>query len=371
MLRLIVWRLAQLPLILAVIFIVTFALAWLVPGNPLERSEKRPPKEVQEAMLRQYNLQSPWAFAGGYVQGLFLGSREHRENYDTTGPFAFAKSYLRLLWTGSKGYRPPYFGPSLQQADQTVNDIISEGLPYSASLGLLAIVLALGLGLSAGVVGAVRPGSPAELGSLSVALVGISLPTFVTGSVLLGVFAGLLHWAPIGSWNWPDWPMGWSSPRHWAVFTGAWWTGGENDNGFLTMLQKMILPALTLSLAPAAYIARLIRLGLAEVMHSDFIRTARAKGLSPRTVLFKHALKIAFLPVVSFLGPAAAYAMTGSFVVEKVFSINGLGTYFVDAVTNKDQFLILGLVLTYSTMLIVFNLIVDVAYVWVDPRIEV
>ena len=170
---------------------------------------------------------------------------------------------------------------------------------------------------------------------------GVSLPSFVTGVILLVVFAGLLQWAPAGGW-------------------------GDS----VLPLRYMILPAVTLGLAPAAYIARLVRLGLADVMNSDYIRTARAKGLSPGHVLFKHALKVAFLPVLSFLGPAAAATMTGSFVVEKVFAIPGLGEHFVNAVINKDQFLILGLVLTYSTLLIVFNLLVDVAYAWVDPRIE-
>jgi oligopeptide transport system permease protein len=132
----------------------------------------------------------------------------------------------------------------------------------------------------------------------------------------------------------------------------------------------MILPAITLGLAPAAYIARLIRLGLADIMASDYLRTARAKGLSHPKALFKHALKVAYLPVLSFLGPAAASVMTGSFVVEKVFNIPGVGDYFVNSVLNKDQSLILGIVLVYATMLILFNLIVDVAYAWLDPRIE-
>ena len=183
-----------------------------------------------------------------------------------------------------------------------------------------------------------RPGSPLDAGSLGLTLLGISLPNFVTGSVLLVVFAGLLRWVPVG---------GWSSPV------------------------DMVLPAVTLGLAPSAYIARLIRLGLADVMNSDFVRTARAKGLSRDRALFKHALKVAYLPVLSFLGPAAASVMTGSFVVEKVFNIPGVGEYFVDAVLNKDQFLILGIVLVYATMLIVFNLLVDLAYAWLDPRIEV
>ncbi len=309
MLHLIASRLLQLPLILAVIFLITFALAWVMPGDPLERPEaQRPPVEVQMAMKRQYNLDSPMSFMRGYLKGVLT-------RFD--------------------------FGPSLQYRDQRVNNIIASGLPVSAALGVAALIVALHLGLLAGVVGALRPGSVLDLSSLAVALVGVSLPSFVTGVILLVVFAGLLQWAPAGGW-------------------------GDS----VLPLRYMILPAVTLGLAPAAYIARLVRLGLADVMNSDYIRTARAKGLSPGHVLFKHALKVAFLPVLSFLGPAAAATMTGSFVVEKVFAIPGLGDHFVNAVINKDQFLILGLVLTYSTLLIVFNLLVDVAYAWVDPRIE-
>ncbi len=307
MLRFITWRLLQLPLILAVVFAVTFSLAWLIPGNPLERTDgRRPPPEIEAAMLRKYNLDSPTSFAAGYLKSVLL----HGD-----------------------------FGPSLMYQDESVNDIINRSLPISAALGAVALALALILGLIAGVVGALKPGSVLDLSSLAMALIGVSLPSFVTASVLLVVFAGLLHWMPVV------------------------WREGQ--------LSSWILPALTLSAAPAAYIARLIRLGLADVMTSDFIRTARAKGLSQRQALFRHALKIAFLPVLSFLGPAAAATMTGSFVVEKVFAIPGMGEHFVNAVLNKDQFLILGVVLVYSTMLVLLNLAVDVAYAWVDPRIEV
>ncbi len=306
MLRLIITRLVQLPAILGVIFVVTFALVWLVPGNPLERPEgQRPPVEVQQAMLRQYNLHSPWAFAGAYLKGVLL----HGD-----------------------------FGPSLQYRDQRVNDLIAEGLPVSALLGAAALVIALVIGISAGVVGALRPGSVADWAGLAIALGGISLPIFVTGSVLLVLFCGVLDWAPAG---------GWGGPAH------------------------VVLPAITLSAAPAAYIARLIRMGLAEVMTSDFIRTARAKGLPAHRVVIHHGLKVAFLPVLSFLGPAGAAVMTGSFVVEKVFAVPGLGGHFVNAVLNKDQFLILGVVLVYAAILVVFNLLVDLAYAWVDPRIEI
>jgi oligopeptide transport system permease protein len=315
-------RLAQLPLILAIVFLVTFTLAWIVPGNPLERPEgQRPSPEVQEAMRRQYNLDNPWRFMRDYLENLLL----HGD-----------------------------FGPSLAQRGVSVGQIMAQALPVSAALGSLALLFGLGLGIAAGVIGAWRPGSILDLSSLLVALIGISIPTFVTAAILLVLFAGLLEWAPILAWEWPGW----------SIWTFSWWLACAD------MLAHMVLPAIALGLAPAAYIARLVRLGLADVMTSDFIRTAYAKGLPKRQVILKHALKVAMLPVISFLGPAAAATLTGSFVVEQVFGIPGLGQHFVRAVQNKDQFLILGLVLVYSTILIVFNLLVDLAYAWVDPRIE-
>ena len=304
MLHLIASRLLQLPLILAVVFAVTFSLVWVMPGSPLDRKgERQLAPEVRRAMEARYNLDSRSAFVTGYLGGLAKGD----------------------------------FGPSLQYRGRTVAEILGQGLPVSMSLGVAALAVALFLGTLAGVAGALRPGSLFDGGSLGLTLIGISLPSFVTGTVLLVVFAGLLRWLPTGSWEGP---------------------------------QSVILPALTLGLAPAAYIARLIRLGLADIMASDYVRTARAKGVSHRRAVFGHALKVAYLLVLSFLGPAAASVMTGSFVVEKVFNLPGVGEYFVQSVLNKDQFLILGIVLVYATLLIVFNLIVDVAYAWLDPRIE-
>ena len=204
-------------------------------------------------------------------------------------------------------------------------------------LGLTAILLACLIGITTGVIGALKPGSIADLSTLLLALVGISLPPFVVGTLLLVVFSVWLGWLPVGGW------------------------GG---------VSYLILPAITLSLPFAAYIARLTRFGMIEQLSADYIRTARAKGLPEYKVVLKHALKNAFLPVLSYLGPASAAAMTGSFVVERVFAVPGVGTHFVDAVLSKDLTLIMGVVLTYAAMLIVFNLIVDVLYRWVDPRIS-
>jgi oligopeptide transport system permease protein len=304
MLRFIAWRLVQLPVILLVIFGVTFTLAWLLPGNPLENPDKPVKPEIAEAMLKQYNLDSPWSFLRSYS--------------------------VNVLTKGD-------LGPSLVYEDQTVNQIISSGLPVSLLVGVSALVLALIIGVGTGLISAMKPGSLWDMSSLGIAVIGISLPTFVTASVLMIVFAGMLKWLPVQGW-------------------GSW--------------EHLILPSLALCAMPGAYIARLTRMGLADVMQSDFIRTARAKGLSKNKALIKHAMKVAFLPVLSFLGPASAATMTGSFVIEKVFNLPGLGVHFVEAVRNKDQFLILGVVLVFSTILVLMNLLVDVAYAWVDPRIE-
>ncbi|MBM43517.1 MAG: hypothetical protein CMJ36_00670 [Phycisphaerae bacterium] len=314
--RMVIARLLQLPLILLAIYTLTFMLVWIIPGNPLEKPEgRRPPVEIVDAMQARYNLDDPLVFYGDYLSGVsgldwVLGDRE--------GPVID-------------------FGPSLRHENWTVNEILAAQLPVSILLGLAAIGLAFFIGVGAGVLGALRPGSLLDLGSLLLALVGISLPAFVIGTVLLVVFAVHLGWFPVG---------GWGEPGH------------------------VVLPALALSLPFAAYMARLTRSGMLEELQSDHVRTARAKGMPEYTVVLKHALKNALLPVLSYLGPATAAAMTGSFVVEKVFAVPGVGTHFVDAVLGKDITLILAVVLVYSTMLVLLNLCVDVLYRWIDPRID-
>ena len=313
MTRLIFWRLVQLPFLLLIIYTVTFILAWAVPGNPLEREGRKPPPEIMEKMKAAYSLDNPYRCYFEYLLG--------KKNKDNEREGGVVRGNL---------------GPSMVYKDWDVTQIIADAFPVSLQLGLAAILLALLIGVPAGVIGAVRRDTLWDWSTLSVALVGISLPSFVVGSVLLMLFVLNLSWFPIG----------WGS------------------------LGQLVLPAVTLSLPFAAYIARLTRLGMMDVLGSDFIRTARAKGLTEGRVIMKHALKVAFLPVLSFLGPAAAAAMTGSFVVEKVFNIPGMGQHFVDAVLNKDLFLIMGVVLVYATLLILFNLLVDVSYHLVDPRIE-
>lgn len=334
MISLIARRLLQLPLILLVIYSVTLGLAWAIPGSPLDNPEgRRPPPEVQAAMERQYNLDSFPRFYWSYLENA-TGVRWLREQW--SGVAAARAQAARDTGRTELPLRVFDLGPSLQYEDWRVNEIVAASLPVSVTLGAGAILVALAIGLTAGIVGAIRPNSLADLGTLVVALIGISLPNFVIGSALLLVFAVWLGLFPVATWG----PAG------------------------------ALLPMVTLSLPFAAYIARLTRMGMIDVLGADYIRTARAKGVSESRVLLKHALKNAFLPVLSYLGPALALAMTGSFVVERVFTVPGMGQHFVNAVLNKDLFLILGVVLVFATMLVVFNLAVDVLYRWVDPRIE-
>lgn len=327
-------RLLQMPLILLVIYTITLTLAWVVPGNPLENPDRRPKPEVIEQMNKQYNLDSYPRFYASYLR-----SATGLAWLTDTLSGRIARERALAAEAGQPSPPRPVFdlGPSLEYDDWTVNEIVAGALPISVTLGAAAILIALLIGLTAGVVGAVKPNSLADLTTLVVSLIGISLPSFVIGTVLLLVFALLLGWFPVAQWGTP---------------------------------QSIVLPAVTLSLPFAAYIARLTRMGMIDALGADYIRTARAKGAAERTVLLKHALKNAFLPVLSFLGPAAALAMTGSFIVERVFTVPGMGQHFVNAVQNKDLFLIMGVVLIFATMLILFNLAVDVLYRWVDPRIE-
>ena len=308
-------RLAQLPFLLLAVYTITFALAWVVPGSPFDGDQgRRPSAEAQEAMRARYRLDDPVGFYLDYL-GRASG----------------------VSWAIGRAPRPSDLGPSLRHQDWTVNEIIADGAPVSIAIGIAAIAIALVAGLAAGILGALRPGSAGDAATQLLAVVGISVPSFVTGSVLLILLAAKLRAFPVG---------GWDGPR------------------------SVVLPAVALSLPFAAYIARLTRSSMLEQLSSDYVRTARAKGLGRRQAALRHALRNAFLPVLSYLGPATAFAVTGSFVVEKVFAVPGIGQHFVDAVLGKDITLLMGVVLVFATVVILMNLLVDVLYAWVDPRIQ-
>jgi oligopeptide transport system permease protein len=305
MIQLLAWRVAQFPLILAIIYLITFAFVWVAPGTPCGQSERKLNADAEKALKQKFHAESAWQFLGYYP--------------------------ANVVFKGD-------FGPSMQYGEWTVNDILRSALPVSITLGLFALTLGTILGVAIGTLAAVHRGGVFDWLSLTLVLLGISLPSFISAALLLSIFAGKLGWFPIGGWG---------------------------------TMRDLVLPGLALSLAPMAYIARLTRVSMIDVLSSDYVRTAVAKGLSRNVVIWKHCVRNAFLPVLSYLGPAAAATLTGSFVVEKVFSIPGLGTHFVNSILNRDRTLILGTVMVYSVFLLVFNLLVDLGYAFVDPRIDV
>ncbi len=241
-------------------------------------------------------------------------------------------NYLRGLAHGD-------FGPSFKQRDFTVSELIAQGLPVSAALGASALALALLSGIPLGVAAALRRGAVLDYTVVGLASLGTALPGFVTGPLLALGFGVYLHWLPAAGWEA-------GSPRY------------------------LLLPALTLALPVAAYIARLMRASLLDVLRANYIRTARARGLGAWRVLFRHALRPALLPVVGYLGPAAAFVVTGSLVVETVFGLPGTGRYLVQGAINRDYTLVMGMVILYGALVLVLNLLVDLVYGWLDPRVR-
>ncbi len=231
------------------------------------------------------------------------------------------------------------FGPSFQYRDFTVTELIATGFPVSLRLGGSAILLALVIGVTAGSIAALKQNRVTDHAVMTVSMTGISIPNFVMAPILILVFAIYLGWLPAGGWG-----------------GGAW--------------RNMVLPVIALALPQIAYIARLTRGSMIEVLRSNFIRTAKAQGLSTRTILLKHALKPALLPVVSYLGPATAAVITGSVVIEQIFGVPGIGRFFVQGALNRDYTLVMGVVVFYGMLIIAFNFLVDLAYAWLDPKVK-
>ena len=285
------------------ILLGSFFFMRMAKGGPFDDERELPP-QIEANLRAKYNLDQPT-----HIQFLH---------------------YMKGLARGD-------LGPSFKYQARSVNEIIAQGLPVSFALGGSALVFALLIGIPVGVVGALRHNQPTDYLLMSVALLGISIPNFVLGPILIMIFSFSLGWLPAGGWG---------------------------------TVQQLILPALTLGAIRAAYVARLARAGMLEVIRQDFIRTARAKGLSERVVVGKHALRLAILPVLSYLGPATASILVGSVVVEKIFNIPGMGTFFVNSALNRDYTLAMGTVLLYSGLLITLNLLVDIMYAVIDPRVE-
>ena len=303
MIRFILRRLLQVIPVLFVIITATFFMVRFVPGGPFT-TEKAIPPEILKNLEAHYGLDQPlW------------------------------RQYLNYLNSIAHGN----LGPSFKYSNRTVNEIIADKLPVSLELGCLSLLVALLLGLPLGVLAAVRRNSWLDYLASSIGMLGISVPTFVLGPLLVLFFAIHLGWVNASGWyDWPD----------------------------------RILPCLTLGFVYAAYIMRLTRGGMLEVLNQDYIRTARAKGASEMRIVLRHALRGGLLPVVSFLGPAIAGILTGSFVIETIFQIPGLGREFVNSAFNRDYTLVLGTVILYAGLIVLLNLAADVTQVWLNPKLK-
>jgi len=304
MLRFILSRLLQAIPVILVVITATFFLVRTAPGGPFD-SEKAVMPEVKRALEAQYRLDLPL----------------HEQYF----------AYLGDLAEGN-------LGPSFKYPGRSVNEILFSGLPVTAELGFYALLIALLIGGTAGVIASLKPNTKLDYIPMSAAMIGICMPSFLLGPLLVLVFGIYLDWLPISGWG--DIP-------------------GDK-----------ILPSITLGAGYAAYVARLSRAGMLEVLSQDYIRTARAKGLPEWQVITRHALRGGLIPVVAFLGPAFAGLLAGSFVVETIFQIPGLGRFYVQAAFNRDYTMILGTTVFLSTLIVLFNLVSDVIAAWMNPRLR-
>ncbi|MCB1135143.1 MAG: ABC transporter permease [Chlamydiia bacterium] len=302
MLRYIIAKATYMMMTLLVIITATFFLMKAIPGDPFSQ-EKAVPQEILDALYDHYGLRDPW-----YVQ--------------------YGRYVMSILeWD---------LGPSFKYKGRTVNEIINDGFPVSAALGLEALILSLGLGLTLGTTAALNQNRWQDYASMLIAVIGVSVPSFILASLLQYIFAIKLNWLPVARWG---------------------------------TVSQSILPALSLAALPTAFIARLTRASMLEVLQQDYIRTARAKGISELQVVLRHGLRNAILPVVSYLGQLTVNILVGSFIIEKIFGIPGLGQWFVTSVINRDYTVIMGTTVFYSIVLLAAIFIVDILYAFIDPRI--
>lgn len=330
--RRVLWMLV----VLVVVSVITFFLMRAVPGGPFSREKPLPP-QVIENLNKKYRLDEPLINQYLGYMGDILVPKVTTERIRPS----VLEDYLiniHLPFIGEETYfRWMNFGPSYKARSRSVNDIFEEHLPVSFQLGVVALGVALLIGVPMGIMAALRRNSFYDYAGMGVAILGVSVPVIITGPVLQYVFGVHLRILPI---------TGWGTASH------------------------LVLPAFALGFTYSALIARLMRASLLQVLDEDYIRTARAKGLSDRMVIIAHALKNSLIPVVTVIGPLFALLVTGTFVVETIFGIPGLGRYFVTSITGRDYSVIMGTILLYALVLVVSNMMVDIVYAWLDPRIR-
>ncbi len=347
--RYIARRLIYLVAVLLVVSIITFGLMHAVPGGPFDR-EKPLPVEILKNLNEAYHLDDPlWKQYARYVYDVGI------PHITTKAPTnSLLDDFIVSFKAGPVWIRWMNFGPSYASRSRTVNDIFRDQLPVSGQLGTMALTIALIIGMPLGIISALKQNTIFDYLGMSVAIFGVSVPVIVLGPLLIWIFGVTLKWLP---------PTGWGAqPPYFLGFLPT-----KLDWNFF---KTAIMPAFALGLGSSAVIARLTRASLLQTIHEDYIRTARAKGLQERLIITRHALKNSLIPVVTILGPLFAALVTGTFVTELIFGIPGMGKYFVTSITNRDYPVIMGTILLYAVFLVIMNLIVDITYAYLDPRIR-
>lgn len=348
--RYIIRRLIYMFVVLLVVSAITFGLMHAVPGGPFDREKALPP-EIMENLEKRYHLDQPLVIQyAQYLNDVFV------PHFSNTPPTASLEDDAMLKFNVGNVYVSwMNFGPSFSSRSRTVNDIFRQQLPISIQLGIMALFVALIIGLPSGIIAALKQNTFLDYASMSIAIFGVSVPVIVLGPLMIWIFGVLLGWFP---------PTGWGAKPPYVL---GFLPSDLSWDGFWRFA---IMPSVALGLGSSAIIARLTRASLLQVVREDYIRTARAKGLKERAIIIQHALKNSLIPVVTILGPMFAALVTGTFVTELTFGIPGMGRYFVTSITNRDYPVIMGTILLYALFLVVANLIVDLVYAWLDPRIR-
>ena len=347
--RYIVRRLIYLLAVLLVVSAITFGLMHSVPGGPFDREKSLPP-EIMANLNQRYHLDQPLVVQyGEYLYDVML------PHFTLTPPTnSLQDDYLISFNVGPVWFRWMNFGPSFSSRSRSVNDIFRDNLPVSMQLGTFAILIALVIGMPLGILAALRQNTIVDYISMSIAIFGVSVPVIVLGPAFVYIFGVWLKWLP---------PTGWGAKP--PFFLG--FLPSTLDWNFF---KYAIMPSVALGLGSSAIIARLTRASLLQTVREDYIRTARAKGLREYVVISRHALKNSLIPVVTIIGPLFAALVTGTFVTELIFGIPGMGKYFVTSITNRDYPVIMGTILLYAVFLVIANLVVDLTYAYLDPRIR-
>ncbi|OGO34810.1 MAG: hypothetical protein A2W35_12800 [Chloroflexi bacterium RBG_16_57_11] len=347
--RYITRRLIALIMVLLVVSAITFVLEHAVPGGPFDREKPLPP-EIKANLERRYHLDEPyWKQYARFLNDVMI---PHLTTQPPDG--SIESDYLINVHIGPLYFLWMNFGPTISSKTRTVNDIFRQQLPVSFQLGIMAMMVAILLGIPLGILAALKQNTMFDYMGMGLAIIGVSIPVIVLGPLMVWIFGVELKLLPPSGWGaTPPYRLGFLPQSFgWEYFKYA------------------IMPAIVLGLGSSAVIARLTRATLLQVVREDYIRTARSKGLEERLVITRHALKNSLIPVVTVLGPMFAALVTGTFVTELIFGIPGMGRYFVTSITNRDYPVIMGTVLLYAFFLVVANLVVDILYAYLDPRIR-